>query len=76
MEAIRFGMVLGIGTLTALVSQSFGLLIGAAFDIEVCFKFAFFFCNIVIRMYYICEFLLMAHSESKYFRRKIIFELY
>ncbi|GJQ65533.1 hypothetical protein Trydic_g7634 [Trypoxylus dichotomus] len=34
MEAIRFGMVLGIGTLTALVSQSFGLLIGAAFDIE------------------------------------------
>ncbi|XP_022912479.1 ATP-binding cassette sub-family G member 4-like [Onthophagus taurus] len=34
MEPVRFGMVVAIGVLTALVSQSFGLLIGAAFNIE------------------------------------------
>jgi hypothetical protein len=35
LEAKRFAMVLLISVLTALVSQSFGLLVGAAFNIEV-----------------------------------------
>lgn len=35
MEWVRFGMMLLITVLTALVSQSFGLLVGAAFNIEV-----------------------------------------
>lgn len=33
-EPTRFAMVLLISVLTALVSQSFGLLVGAAFNIE------------------------------------------
>lgn len=37
LEASRFAMVLLIAVLTALVSQSFGLLVGAAFNIEVIF---------------------------------------
>lgn len=35
MEATRFAMFLLISVLTALVSQSFGLLVGAAFNVEV-----------------------------------------
>ncbi|XP_023011566.1 ABC transporter expressed in trachea [Leptinotarsa decemlineata] len=34
LEATRFGMVLGVSVLIALVSQSYGLLVGAAFKIE------------------------------------------
>ncbi|KAG5876273.1 hypothetical protein JTB14_013010 [Gonioctena quinquepunctata] len=34
LDATRFGMVLGASILTALVSQSFGLLVGAAFNLE------------------------------------------
>lgn len=39
LDVTRFGMILLVAVLVALVSQSFGLLIGAAFNIEVTTKY-------------------------------------
>lgn len=36
MEPTRFGMAILISVLTALVAQSIGLLVGIAFNLEVC----------------------------------------
>lgn len=38
-EWTRFGMLLLVNVLTALVSQSYGMLVGTIFDIEVTYKF-------------------------------------